>query len=73
MLRGLFMDDYASITWTSLSLVYRFVDVLYMWTLFLLLNTYCHARSRLVTLCHESLYILGFEFYTLSRTLVDAT
>jgi hypothetical protein len=32
-----------------------------------------HAWSRLVTLCHELLFILGFDLYTVSVTLVDAT
>jgi hypothetical protein len=73
MMLGWIMDSDASLTLTSLSLLYRFVNVPYMWTLFLLLNTCCQARSRLVSLCHELLYILGFELYTLSRTLVDAT
>jgi hypothetical protein len=44
-----------------------------MWTLFLLQNTFCHAWSRLVTLCHELLYNLGFDLYTVAMTLVDAT
>jgi hypothetical protein len=67
------MDGHDSYTLTSLSLLYRFVNVLYVRTLFLLLNTFCHAWSRLVTLCHELLYILGFDLYTVSMTLVDAT
>jgi hypothetical protein len=73
MLRGLVMDDHASLTLTSLSLYYRFVNVLYIWRLFVLLNTFCHAWSRLVTLCHELLYVLGFDLYTVSMTLVYAT
>jgi hypothetical protein len=67
------MDGHASLTLISLSLLYRFANVLYIWTLLLLLNTYCYAWSLLVTLCHELLYILGFELYTVSMTLVDAT
>jgi hypothetical protein len=66
------MDGHDPLTSTSLSL-YRFVNVLYIWTLFLLLNTYCHVWSRLVTICHELLYILGFDLYTVSMTLVDVT
>jgi hypothetical protein len=62
-----------SLTLTSKLLLYRFVNVLYIWTLFLLLNTYCHVCSRLVTLCHELLYILGFDLYTVPMTIVDAT
>jgi len=73
ILRCLVMDGHASLSLTSLSLLYRFVNVLYIWTLFLLLNTFCHEWSRLVTLCHELLYILGFDLYTVSMTLVDAT
>jgi hypothetical protein len=73
MLRGLFMDVHASLTLTSLSLIYRFDNVLYIWTLFLLFKPFCHAWSRLVTLCHELLYIPGFDLYTVSMTLVDAT
>jgi hypothetical protein len=67
------MDGHDSLTLTSLSLLLRYVNVLYMWTLFLLLNTFRHVWSRLVTLCQELLYILGFEMNTLSITLVDAT
>jgi hypothetical protein len=70
---GFFMDGHASITLTSLSLLYCFVIVLYLWNLFLLLNTSCNAWSRLVTLCHELHYILGFDLYTVSMTLIDAT
>jgi hypothetical protein len=73
MVRGLFMGERASLTLTSLSLLYRLVNVLYIWTLFLLLNTFCHDWSRLVTLCQELLYILGFDLCTVSMTLVDAT
>jgi hypothetical protein len=70
---GFFMDGYTSLTLTSLSLFYSLVNVLYIWTLFLLLNAFCHACSRLVALCQELLYILGFDLYTVSMTLVDAT
>jgi hypothetical protein len=70
---GLVMDVHTWLTLTTLSLLHRLVNVLYIWTLFLLLNTFCHAYSRLVTLCHELLYILGFDLYTLCMTLVDAT
>jgi hypothetical protein len=73
MLHGMVMDGHASLTLTSLSLLYRFVNVLYSWTLFLLLNTFYHAWSRLVTLCHELLYIHGFDLYTVSMSLVDST
>jgi hypothetical protein len=73
MLRGLVIDCHASLTLTSLSLLYRLVNVLYMWTLFLLLNTFFHAWSRLVRLFRDIIYILGFDLYTVSMTLVDAT
>jgi hypothetical protein len=72
MIFGLVMDGHISLTLTSLSLLYRLVNVLYIWTLFLLLNTFCHAWSRLVTLCQELLYIFSFDLYTVSMTLVDA-
>jgi hypothetical protein len=67
------MDVHDSCTLTSLSLLYRLANVLYVGPLFLLLSTFCHACSRLVTLCHESLYIHGFDLYTVSMTLFDAT
>jgi len=73
MLRGLVMDDHASLSLTSLSLLNRFVNILYIWTLFLLLFTFCHAWTRLVTLSHELFYKFGFDLYTVSVTLVDAT
>jgi hypothetical protein len=64
MLRQLFMVGHDSYTLTSLSLLYRFVNIIYVRTLFLLQNTFCHAWSHLVTLCHELFYILGFDLYT---------
>jgi hypothetical protein len=73
MLCGLVMDGYDSITLTSLSLIYRLVNVLYVRTLIFLLNASCHEWSHLVTHCPELLYILGFDLYTFSMTLVDAT
>jgi hypothetical protein len=73
MLCGLVMDGHDPLTLTSLSLLYRFVNVLYFWTLFLLLNTYYNVWSRLVTLCDELLFILGMDLYTVSMLLVDAT
>jgi len=66
ILRCLVMDGHASLSLTSLSLLYRFVNVLYLRTLFLLLNTFCHGLSRI-------LYIVGFDLYTVSMTLVYAT
>jgi hypothetical protein len=73
MSRDSVMDSHDSLTLTSLSLLYRFVNVLYIWSQFLLLNTICHIWSRLVTLCHELPYILGFDMFSLSMTLDDAT
>jgi hypothetical protein len=73
MLRGLFTDDLDPYTFISLSLLYGFVKFLYVRTLFLLLNTFFHAWSRLVTLCHGLLYIVGFDLYNVSITLVDVT
>jgi hypothetical protein len=72
MLRGLFVDGHDPLTLTSLSL-YRFDNVLYMRTVHLLLNTFSHAWSRLVTLYHELLYIHVFDLYTVSETHFDAT
>jgi hypothetical protein len=72
IMRVLVMDGHASLSMSSLSLLYRIVNVLYIWTLFLLLNTFCHEWSRLETLCQELLYILGFDLYTVSMTVVDA-
>jgi len=64
MMLGFFMDVHTYLPLTSLSLLHRLVNVLYLWTLFLLLNTFCHDCSRLVTLCHELLYFIGFDLYT---------
>jgi hypothetical protein len=73
ILRCLFMDGHSSISLTSLSLIFRFVNVLYIWNLFLLLNTFCHEWSRVITFSHELLYFLGLDLHTVSMTLVDAT
>jgi hypothetical protein len=70
--RGLVMDGHVSLRLSYLSLLYHFVNVLYILTLFELLYTLCHEWSRLVTLCHELLYILCFDLYTMCMTLVDA-
>jgi hypothetical protein len=40
MLRGFAMDDHNSLSLTSLSLLYSFVNVLYISTLYLLLNAF---------------------------------
>jgi len=73
MLRGMVMDVLALLNLSSLSLLYRFVNVLYIWTPLLLLNTFCHAWSRLVSHFHELFYKFGFELYTVSVTLADVT
>jgi hypothetical protein len=70
---GLFTDVQTKFTLNSLKILYVLVNVLYIWPLFLLLNMFFHACSRLVTLCQELLYILGFDLYTVCMTLVDAT
>jgi hypothetical protein len=57
------MDGHDSLTLTSLSLSYHFVNVVYVRSLFLLLNTFWHTWPLLVRLCHELLYILGFDLY----------
>jgi hypothetical protein len=64
------MDVHDSLTLTSLSLLSLFVNVAYVRTLYLLLNTFRLALPILVRLCHQLLYILGFDLYTLSVTLV---
>jgi hypothetical protein len=65
------MDGHNSFNLTSLSLLYRFVNIRYIWTLVLLMNTYCHEWSRLVTLCNELPCIFGFDLYTVSMILFD--
>jgi hypothetical protein len=49
MLRGLVMDGHNSLSLTYMSLQYRFANVLHIWNLFLLLNTFWHEWSGLVT------------------------
>jgi hypothetical protein len=73
MLRGLVMDRHNTLSLTSLTLLYRFANVLHIWTLFLLLKTFWHDWSGIVTLCIELLYITRFDFYTVSMSLFDAT
>jgi hypothetical protein len=73
MLRGLVMDGHNSYSLTSLSLQYRFANVLTIWTLFLLLNTFCHEWPRLLALCNELLCLISFDLYTVPMTLFDAT
>jgi hypothetical protein len=46
--------------------------VIFIWTLILLLNTFCHKWSRLVRLCIELLYIISFDLHTFSMTFFDA-
>jgi predicted tellurium resistance membrane protein TerC len=67
------MDGHDSLTLTSLSLLYRYVNVLYMRTLFLVLQRFCHAWSRLITICHKLIYIIGYDLYTVSMSLVNVT
>jgi hypothetical protein len=67
------MDDNNSLSLTSLSLLYRFVNVLYNWTIFLLMNTFLKEWSRLVTLCNELPYIISIDLYALSMTVIVAT
>jgi hypothetical protein len=45
---------------------------LYIWNLFLLLNTFLHEWTRLETFWSELLYIICFDQYTVSMTLFDA-
>jgi hypothetical protein len=40
MLRVMVMDRHNSLSLTSLSLLYLFANVLHIWTLFILLNTF---------------------------------
>jgi hypothetical protein len=46
MMLGLIMDGHDSLTLTSLSILLRYVNVLYMWTLFF---TAEHVLFRMVT------------------------
>jgi hypothetical protein len=66
------MDDHNLLSLTSISLLYHFVNVLYNWIIFLLLNTFWQEWPRLVTLCNELPYIISFDLYSLSMTLIDA-
>jgi hypothetical protein len=45
----------------------------FIWTLFLLLNTFWDEWSRLVAPWNELLYIISFDLYTVSKTLFDVT
>jgi hypothetical protein len=58
MLRGLFMDGHDSYTLTSLSLLYRFVNVLYVRNLFF---TAEHDLSRMVSRSHA---LSGMTLYS---------
>jgi hypothetical protein len=73
MLLGIVIGGHASLTLTSVSLLYCFVNVLNIWSLFFLLNMFCHAQSHLVTHCYELICILCFDLYTVCMNLVDAT
>jgi hypothetical protein len=72
-LRGLVMDGHNSLSLTSLSLLYRFANVHHIWTLFLLLHTFCKEWSRIETLFYEILYIISFDLNTFSKTFLDPT
>jgi hypothetical protein len=72
MLRGLIMNCHNSLNLTSLSPLYRFVNILYIWTLFLLLNTFYHKSTRLLTLCNELLYIISFDLFTVCKRFFEA-
>jgi hypothetical protein len=63
------MDGHNSLNLTSLTLLYRFVIILYIWTIFLLLNTFWHERTCLVTHCNDLHYIISFDLHTVSMTL----
>jgi hypothetical protein len=41
--------------------------------LFLLLNTFWHALSRIIALCNELIYKVGFDLYNVYMTRFDAT
>jgi hypothetical protein len=72
MLRTLVMDGHNSLNLTSLSLQYRFVNILYIWTQFLLLYPFWQEWTRLLTLCKEFLYIISFDLYTVSKRFFGA-
>jgi hypothetical protein len=59
ILQAVAMNDHNSLGLTSLSLLYRFVNVLYNCTIFLLLNTFWKEWSRLVTLSNVLLCIIN--------------
>jgi hypothetical protein len=46
--------------------------VLYIWTKFLLMNTFWNEETRLVTIYNELLYIISFGLYTVSKRFFDA-
>jgi hypothetical protein len=73
MLPGFVVDVYNSLSLTSLSLLYIFVNVLYKQSLFLLQNPFSKEWLRLVKLCYELLYIISFVLYAISMALFDAT
>jgi hypothetical protein len=53
MVRGYHMDGHNSLWLISLSLLYLYFNVVYMWTLFLLLYTFWKEWWGLVTLCNN--------------------
>jgi hypothetical protein len=67
--RGLVMDGHAWLTYDySVTIITLRLCSLHAESIF---NAE-HVFTRMVTLCHELLYILGFDLYTVSMTLVDA-
>jgi hypothetical protein len=56
MVRGFVIDDHASLTFSSLSLLYCFVNVLYIRTLFLLLKLLLRMVIRSPALIRITLY-----------------
>jgi hypothetical protein len=57
MLCRLAINGHNSLSLTSLSLLHRFSNVLHIWSLIVLLNTFWHEWLGLVTLCNQLLYI----------------
>jgi hypothetical protein len=70
MLRGLVMDGHNSLRLTSLSLLYRFANVLHIWTLYLLLNTFCPEWNDVVPPRNELLNIFSFDLFTVSKNFL---
>jgi hypothetical protein len=45
----------------------------YIWNIVLLLNTFWHEWSPIITLCNKLLYKIGFDLYTVYMTRFDVT